>query len=1466
MSVTTRQAFRKTFGSSAPVIAPLYSARCETWSLHEDGVFTCGISPECALRLEMPGIESLHCAFQLQNGTLTIRRERGRVWINDIPVASEAFLNHGDVLTLGPVSFSIDAHERVARIHSTLISNPQTPNAAPQFSSGNASDDISRSTTTRFASSIEQHRVDMPIVAVPVATASPVHEELLKTLETRERQLQDRISVIEERERLIIERQQAHDERARFLAEQKTVVEQQQQSFSTTEATLKRQKEELDQKLRSLSDREQKLARQMEDSAQAYSQLEMTRSRLSDELEKIAQREAAVTERSNELLRIARENDERHTRLVDEQEASAQQRQDLESRTQQIADESSRLAAREVELQRLAEQLQAHQTELQQASAQSLDEVTALRQELATRDHLYSVQRSQFAELQEKLRADQEQADALRRNLEESRQESASRISVATELADKLGTAESLIHELTQQVESQSLRIESLQAQRISDANASTSPDTRTIEQLAAIAAEREAALRAKQEAFVIQQQVREAKDRLASDEGRLQKWQAEVDSRYHEIADRVVFLKAALRNAAAHSVRITESEVAAMAIAAERESLETERIAIAADRVAIQQVRDEFSARETALNAAESRLAELQESARATQHAAETEREALLTSHKDLMFERNAQQQRNQDLQSREIGLHERELLVSRQTEDLRSRFEAMNQQTAELRRYEAELNTRASEIHHRILNWKSERDSSPVSGAQHFAATGEPGSEHSASQLMAELDDVKSQNDALASEREALMTAIREMQKALQDAREDVEEASRIKAASAKQEQTIAQLYQQIEERSNLLQLSESRFNQLLQELEEARRLMKEAAQVDADLRGQSEASGVVHDQSVEELESQLLSQIESLRGELTHSAEEKSSRQSEYTSLISERDSRIRDLEQMIHQLRDELTETKNSTPVPVAELQPIDATELDALRHRLEKAEYVLQDRDDLIRELRSRLIQQSRPEPVAASEEGPSVNRESLQTEARELDRRAQLLDHREEELRERSRRLDQTEEEVESQRRQLLDARQQLEIARAEIQVAMKQHSTLPAFAPASSPEAFSPSPASAKEFGPSTDHGHEVDDRGATSFSFSSPSVESDEPNGGGDLRSELAGLFGLKKPAAETPAPRQSSGALVSIADFVDLSEPSGQSQAVALKFGEDASSLVSSVGHSSNVEQEPEREENSDDFVRDYMEQLLARSRKSAGNALPNELKSNESKAKSVSAPQPVAAPVKKSEPAAPAKKEGPKVKSFIEQYMSGGFGDLTGEGTFPQVASSPDEDPRRVEEEGPAEPRQPRQKVDLQKLREDMNSFRTLSTQSVENALVDHAIRKERHSINGRITFVIVLVVMTIFLAIANVKNIINQPLLIWVTLVAAIGAAAELGRKYVSLKARCRVGLQGEGDGETIPTTSEDAEARRILAQEKLAQVPAAKSIPVATLDLDEELPHREREERFLMQPDDEQERSRYFEL
>lgn len=1457
MSVRTRQAFRSSgFGSSVPVIAPMYSARCETWALEEDSVFRCGSNSDCELRLDVAGIESLHCSFQLQNGTLTVRRERGRVWINELPVSTEAILTPGDVLTLGPVTFSIDFFERetapVAEVVSppTFIQAVVAPPAPPV--------------------SVETIRIDS--AQAPVAAALPAQmlsDEHVKEMELRERQLLDRAALVEERERLVQERQQAQDERASFLAEQKALVEKHQQSFAANEAALKRQKDDLDQRVRSMMDREQQLARQMEESAQAYAKLEASRLKLNDELERIAQREAAVTERSEELIRASKEAAEHREKMAAEHDATLRLQADLSAREAELAAQSERLHQHEAELQRLSSDLVARRVEIETLHSRSHAESSEVRALLESREQMIAELQRLLAESESRRSAENEQREALQVSLNDATQSLSDRSAELTFAAERLAASESMILELRAQLESQQQQIESLQSHRSDEA--SRSPETRTVEQLAAIASEREAALRARQEAFVLQKQVQEAKEQLAADEARLHAWQAEIDQRHDEVARRVVSLKAAMRSAEEQAARQNVAQQLAVE-SIDKTALQAEREALAAERESLHSLRNDVLSRESELRAAEARVAELEESARSIQRAAETEREALAVSHRDLLFERNAHQQRSQDLVSREAGLHERELLVSRQTEELRSRFEAINQQTAELRKYEGELNARGAELHRKILDWKTESRSQPgvVSDADQSPAVEGSGSNNRSltlGQITEELRELSGQNESLVAEREALMTAIRELQKALQDARTDVEEASRIKAASTKQEQTIALLYQQIEERSNLLQLSESRFHQLHEELEETRRLLQGAhdasSNVPAEMTATSAGPGATTDHhESDELEVQLLSQIECLRGELSTSAAENSSRQAEYTSLITERDTKIRNLEEAVLSLQEELRRREDEPAVSPVEKSSDNGAELDALRDRLEKAEHVLQDRDDLIRELRSRLMQQARPEPVNP-EAGSVPERESLQSEARELDRRAQLLDHREEEIRERSRRLEQTEEEVETQRRQLLDARQQLEIARAEIQVAMKQHAA-PQVPPALPSDAFASAAtgrSAAADFAAGLSS--QLAEREQTSFSFgsSSSSELEGETSSGTDLRSELASLFGLKKAAPEPP-PAPSAGPLISVSEFVDLTEATGQAQAVALKFGQDASALVESVPAPA-AEAEPEREENSDDFVRDYMEQLLARSRKSAGNALPNELKTTETKK---SEPAPAAAPVKKNE-AATAKKEGPKVKSFIEQYMAGGFGDLTGEGNF-QNAGPMASEPELEDAVESSEPKLPRQKIDLQKLREDMDSFRTLSTQSVENALVDHAIRKERHSINGRIMFVAVLVIMTVFLAIANLKGIINQPSITWVCMVAAIGAAAELGRKYVSLKARCRVGLQGEAgeESEEPKSSTDDAEVRRILLEEKAAAVEEPKPRPVASIELDEETPRRESNERFLMQEDDEHERSRYFEL
>ncbi len=114
MSVTKRQGSRNSFGSTLPVLLPLYDSACESWQFSADEEIVCGAGEECQFRLDHESIADRHCAFTLRAGTLTIKRLDGRIWLNEIPVSSEAVLTPGDIVSIGPVTIQVDETTRPA--------------------------------------------------------------------------------------------------------------------------------------------------------------------------------------------------------------------------------------------------------------------------------------------------------------------------------------------------------------------------------------------------------------------------------------------------------------------------------------------------------------------------------------------------------------------------------------------------------------------------------------------------------------------------------------------------------------------------------------------------------------------------------------------------------------------------------------------------------------------------------------------------------------------------------------------------------------------------------------------------------------------------------------------------------------------------------------------------------------------------------------------------------------------------------------------------------------------------------------------------------------------------------------------------------------------------------------------------------------------------------------------------------
>ena len=699
---------------------------------------------------------------------------------------------------------------------------------------------------------------------------------------------------------------------------------------------------------------------------------------------------------------------------------------------------------------------------------------------------------------------------------------------------------------------------------------ASVNAETRSMELLAAIAAQKEAAVRECQQAHQAQIELRQHQQSLEARHLALQEWQSELDSRANEISARLLTLKSFRRQQRA--AQTVAAEQAASQVAVDAENLRA---------AAIEAKREELDRREAEIVAAEERAADVHhriQQFQSDRHAhRETDRNAPPAAETNSDAVQNAA-----------------ELLAARQ------QLEEMQQA----------------------------------------------------------LTVIEFERAATLAEREPLLSAVRELQKALQDARQDVEDAHRIKSDSRLQEQRLQQAYQSIEEHCHTLQLSESK---LLQSAE----------------------------------------QLESLRAELAESVRER---------------------------------ETLNA--------------QLDVYSLPANDASPVLQ--------------------TIAVS--GFAESSEAL---SRELDQRAELLDRRDEELRERTRKIQQTEGDVESQQRLLQDARQQLELARAEIQLAMRKYTE---------PAQDVASPLPGPQFGSSV-AAEVISDRPLTRPT--DPEVEPDDCESEApsnfpatDLRSELAGLFGLRKPTAETVTPPPLPSAA-----YVDESQPSGENQSVIFHFDSDAAQLAATESmRAVSGEELPPREENSDGYVRDYMEQLLSRNRKSAGIALPSELKAAKNK-------KDPAASLAAKTAGEPSPKSPPKVKSYIELYMAGNMGDLENSETL--TISEPVVEVKGAAALNEERPVQPRQKMDLLKLKENMESFRTLSALSVENALASHAIKVERHGFSGRAVFAALLIMITLLLGTANAYGTIDSPVLMWVTLAAAIAIFTELYRRYLAIAVHTR---------------------------------------------------------------------------
>lgn len=264
--------------------------------------------------------------------------------------------------------------------------------------------------------------------------------------------------------------------------------------------------------------------------------------------------------------------------------------------------------------------------------------------------------------------------------------------------------------------------------------------------------------------------------------------------------------------------------------------------------------------------------------------------------------------------------------------------------------------------------------------------------------------------------------------------------------------------------------------------------------------------------------------------------------------------------------------------------------------------------------------------------------------------------------------------------------------------------------------------------------------------------------------------VRSEIAELFGITNNAfQEKPEEERRVSAAAELMSAVD-DYSQEDSAAVSMSFSEAEQVLLrpkSSLRPEPEVSLEDE-DESHDDFVSQYMEQLLSRNRQSAGGSLPEELTRPQSRDRSAA-----------SQTAVQEKPKRQPQSSFIDQYMSGTFSPADASVDGAVVTQAPG-----TESDGVNTVSRP--KIDIRLLRQNMDSFREISSRSIENALTTHAKRRQRGNLMKRATILGALSLLSVLVVVASLTGAIPFGLLAWLSITAVAVSGGELLWKVKSI--------------------------------------------------------------------------------
>ena len=231
----------------------------------------------------------------------------------------------------------------------------------------------------------------------------------------------------------------------------------------------------------------------------------------------------------------------------------------------------------------------------------------------------------------------------------------------------------------------------------------------------------------------------------------------------------------------------------------------------------------------------------------------------------------------------------------------------------------------------------------------------------------------------------------------------------------------------------------------------------------------------------------------------------------------------------------------------------------------------------------------------------------------------------------------------------------------------------------------------------------------------------------------------------------------------------ELADLFAIQKKAQAAEAQGVESVESVVQETPDSDDSKIKPEAcpEETHLESVAQYLSQLLERSKKEeAGDAIFVDRRKTSEKA---------TGKWDGTDRRGGQKAKAP-VKSYIDSYMSEHGGELPHDSAaLKSLEASLDEFARPLELKPPVE----RRPVDVQAIRQHMNSFRNVASTSLEHALASHRIRQAKGKVAGRTTLVIGLTVVSVLVIATNSAMKIYFPSLSWLMGLIVCLAIAEL---------------------------------------------------------------------------------------